>query len=515
MAIGTIIKKSLHDIIKSKLALFALFVLPAIIILVLCFSLNTAGLQNIRVAYSMENLTQNSLNTTLSLLELLKNKGYEIINSSAENCIENIKKGGWHICLIIRQGKTERELNIEIYTDASRINLAYALINHISHLIQIRSEELSISLIQAIIAVLDATKSNMNDAGSKLKELNKIVLNINAATSNIKAIANAIDTSFNLNDFKIDKLDELIEELGNSSNLTSDFEDIASHIEAKLKETQKKFLGIESKKAEIKSYSEEIVKLGESILLTSDKVRDITSKVNSSIDEIKEKNPEVLTSPIKTSVISVTTKTKNLDFVLPGFLTFILVSLALFVSSSLTIKEKKSKAYFRNFLTPISDLSFVTGYYFSFFIILAIEMALALLIISFFTDLFSGFALLNIVPILVIALSIFAFLGIFIGHISKSEEIAILINFFILLFFFFFSQTILPHEMLKPSPTTNKILAFSPFNIIEDSLKRIIFFKFPIGQSWFNLLILFAYTLIFFAIAVLSKKLTKHTLIYS
>ncbi|MEM4318298.1 MAG: ABC transporter permease [Candidatus Pacearchaeota archaeon] len=510
-----IIKKDWLLIVKSKLALFSLFLLPALIVLILSFSLSTVGLQQVRLSYYYENLSTNALATTQSLLELLKSKGYEVVNASKERCIENIKSGGWHICLLISPGSTENELTINIYTDASRINFAYTLINHLSTLIQIRSEEISIDLIQAIINVLDTTTKKLNESNNKIVQLNKKLIGITTESGAIIATTNAINTDFNIKDFKIDRLNALIEELGNSSNLTSDFEDVASDIEAKLKEIERRFKVIESQKGSIKSSTSNISRIVEEIVIISSSVKNTSESIIKDIGSIKEKKPGILTSPIKTSVVSVTTKSKNIDFILPGFLTFIIVSLALFVSSTLTIKEKKSKAWFRLSLTPLSDLSFFFSSFASFFLILLIEIILALAIVSFFTNLLPISTIFSILPLIILAIALFIFIGMFIGNIAKSEEVVILINFFILLFFLFFSQTIMPHEMVKQTYGVTKVLTYSPFNIIENSLKQMLFFRFTLAKIWFSLFILAIYASIFFVIALLTKKLTKHTLIYS
>ncbi len=305
-----IIKKDFKLVLKSKFALFTLFILPVIIVLILSISFSVTGLQNINIAYFNQNLTEDGLKTSSSIIEALKAKGYDIFSSnSSEQCIENVKSKGWHVCMIINQGKVKEELNIVFYVDSSRINIAYTLIHHISEIVKIRSEEISVTLIQAIIDVLDATRSEIVEKSNpKLFEFGKIISDIRIETAGIKTITNSIDTYFDIRDFNINELKDLIEGIGNASNLTPQLEDIAFDIERKLKQTKTKFETIESKKKEVFNSLSSIERLTETAGESIDAVRASNDKIIKSIDEVKVKEPSVISGPIKTSVSSIVSK---------------------------------------------------------------------------------------------------------------------------------------------------------------------------------------------------------------
>ncbi len=181
----------------------------------------------------------------------------------------------------------------------------------------------------------------------------------------------------------------------------------------------------------------------------------------------------------------------------------------------MTIKEKKSKAYFRNFLSPVSDVVVILSSYVFLLIVIILQLALVIPVIAYFTNLVTFSFILNMLPLIFVTSTLFIFLGIAIGYIARSEEAIILINLLIILFFIFFSQTVIPHEMLAPIPIIKQIVAYSPFTIIENIIKETAFFHFSISKNLMQLFILFSYAIFFFLISVFAKKLTKRHLIYS
>jgi ABC-type multidrug transport system permease subunit len=518
MALFALVKKDFASIIKSKLATFALFIFPLLVVLVLCIGFSVFGFQNIKIVYSKNaTLSEEAQKMLNSTLDFLKTKNYVLTEVNFSECIENVKIRQAHICLVV-SSPNSNTLKLELYVDETRLNFAYALISQLSQLIQLKEKEISIALIQAIINVVELSEKKAGDSLQKLNELNSKLSAIGAEYANIQSSATAIDTGFSIEDFNVKQLEAIADELeernlSNATDLIDSLNSAISTLKSKLQATKGRFERIEEKKKVILDASGRIVVL-------SDEARQLSENVKSQQQEILTaakgplRNASVLASPIETEIKPLSVQQKNLDYILPGLISFILMTLTLFFSSILTIKEKKSKAYFRNFLSPVKDSTFILASYISLIIMLVLEMFLIILLISRFSTLISPSFLPNFLPLLLIALTSFIFLGMFVGNLTRDEEVCILVIFFILLAFLFFSPMIMPSEMIKQQAIRN-VVAFLPFNLVDNALRDIIFFKFSIVKEYFALCLLLAYAAVFCLAAFLAKKLTKHQLLYT
>lgn len=513
-----LIKKDFKGLIKSKLTWFSLFILPLIVALLLSISLNSYGLQNIKIAYHVNftNISHTAQANVLSLIKFLEEKGYGVLKSNtSEECIENVKLRSWHICMIVESGGSTDEMNIQLFVDESRLNLAYALINQVSELIQIKSEEISISLVQVLINTIESNEKELIEIKKRLDNLKSNIHGIKTEKSNIENNAKAMDTYFSIDEFDLSELEDLVDELENTnaSNLSDDFMNAISKIRSKLADVETRFSSIEGKKNVVINSTRSLASMIEKIEQSSNQLTTSQEKMSNEIKNVKQRNVSIITSPIKTFVKPIATKTKNLDLVLPAFIAFFIVTITLFVASAFTIKEKTSKAYFRNFLAPVKDSTFVFSTYVVLLTIILVEILLIIAVVFPFTNILDKKVLLNFLPIFILSITAFIAIGMFIGYIGKREEIVVLIIFFVLLALLFFSPILMPYEMFKQAWIKNAI-AYSPFNIVENSLKEIIFFRFSIAKEWLSLLILLAYSAIFFVLTIIAKKFTKHQLIY-
>jgi ABC-type multidrug transport system permease subunit len=515
MAVLTLVKKDFINIFKSKLAIFILFIFPLLIVLGICISFNVFGFHHIKVVYYKNISSEKANNMFNSLIEVLKSKNYVLEEVDERKCIESVKKRQSHICMIVNN-PIEESLNIDLYVDETRLNLAYALINQISQAIQVKSEEISITLIQAIIDVIGVSEKKTSESLQKLNELESVLNEIEGEKANIENNVRSIDTSFSIKDFDISRLESLVEDLENTnaSNLTDDFKSAIEKIESKLEEIKRRFEDIEGKKTIILNSNNKIGILIATSKQLKQNTQENLNKISEATGNIKMRNVSVLTSPIKIDTKPISIPQKNVDYVLPEILAFIIMTLSLFFSSIIIIKERKSKAYFRNFLSPVKDYAFIFSSYLFLISIIMAEVILILLLISKFSTLIDKFFLLNFIPLLLISSTVFIFLGMLIGYLTKHEEVCILVIFIILLGFLFFSPMLMPSEMIKQQ-IIRKAVTFLPFNLIDSTLREIIFFKFSIVKEYFVLCLLLAYAAVFCLAAFLTKKLTKHQLLYT
>ena len=121
--------------------------------------------------------------------------------------------------------------------------------------------------------------------------------------------------------------------------------------------------------------------------------------------------------------------------------------------------------------------------------------------------------MLNVLPILTIALivisSVFIFIGMFIGHLFRSGETSLLAAIGIAFFMLFFSNTILPIESL-PSYIAN-IVKFNPFIIAESIVKQVILFGANLATIAEPLYFLIGGAVLFFVLTFISRELTRRS----
>ena len=180
-------------------------------------------------------------------------------------------------------------------------------------------------------------------------------------------------------------------------------------------------------------------------------------------------------------------------------LVLVIMLIAMLLGSSLVIREKTSPAYFRNFITPASDMVFVLGHFLTNLFILVFQLGILLGVAAYFF----GDVLLEVLgqaalPMLLV-ISVFVLIGMLIGYIFKSEETAMLGTISVASLFLFFSSTILPLETLPGN--LREIALYNPFVLSEALLKKIMLFKAEMISVIDPILTLLSYGLIL-AIAV-------------
>ena len=242
-------------------------------------------------------------------------------------------------------------------------------------------------------------------------------------------------------------------------------------------------------------------------------LKNISSNLDVLINSINKVNvleAEKIVSPIKTKVEPISIDSKNRDYLIPTIIALIALFGGVLLSSTLVLKEKKTKAYFRNFLTPTWDFTFIFGSYLTSLIILSIQFLL----------IFAGIILILKIPIfgvlpsvllvLFMSISVFVFLGMFIGYLFRSEETTIFAAVLTASVLMFFSNTILPIETISSS--FNKFAVFNPLVVSETALKKVILFDFNAFAVLPEIYVLGGFLLVFATLTYISRKVTKRML---
>lgn len=187
--------------------------------------------------------------------------------------------------------------------------------------------------------------------------------------------------------------------------------------------------------------------------------------------------------------------------VFPILLIFMLSFISILLSNMLVLNETHSQAYFRNFLVPVSELSFIFGLFITNLLLIGFQLGVFLLVawLSFGIPLF-----LNL-PVFLFSVFasviLFVLIGMFFAYLVPERQTSLLLSLFFSLILFFFSDIIFPLEIMPPTATL--FAQFNPIVLGEGIFRQVLFYGHGIADQYFAFGVLAMYIL-FFGILVLA-----------
>ncbi len=488
MSLISIINKNLKIFSRSKISALAIIVAPVLIILFAGFIFNSFTLSGVIIGAYSDNYT--------TLSEKIMG-GFEeqnfIINkfSSQQECIDSVKLSKTQICVIFPDdlSTTGSLKDVLFYADHSRLNLAYNLINDIEGQISSEASSLGVVLAQDLIDSLQSAKNSLPNQRIKISDSMTKLDNINQLTSNDSVL----------------DIDQAIDYLNEAKDLSEDSdvkEEIANAIEVleSLNESSSQILD---------NFNEIEVQSKDANALLGQVSLDLNQLINS-INGISVLEAEKIVSPINIKIESVSVDSTNRDYLFPTLLSLIALFGGVLLSSTFILKEKKTKAYFRNFITPTGDFTFIFGTYLTCLIILFLQFLLVFIGIQWILKIPLLSSLLEVSLILFFTLNVFIFLGMIIGYLFKSEETIVFASMLIASALMFFSNALLPLESI--SGGFKQFAGFNPLVISEMALKKILLFNFSYASILQELYILGGFFLVFVVLAYVGRKIIKRRL---
>jgi ABC-2 type transport system permease protein len=541
MKLLRIIVKNLKILFRSKSSAFIIILGPLILVALISLAVSNANDYTIKIA--VFELGNNEVNNNVK--NLLNSEGYAITNyQDLDTCIENVEINNNDVCLVLPKTFLSNQSNkITVYVDQSRMNFIDSVMITISRIINLNSEEISHSLTTELVStVQNAYDTNLENYN--LNEINKNnleVINqknnkINSNSDYDSKIINKVGTNEDyledLESFQTDvnsdisslleDLEELLDEidtknisLTNYNNVKTEFEkledfdedvdeleDVFDTLNSNFNGLKKDLTSLSSGLKEIKSSSTEIKNKNSLILENIDKIETNLDQIISEIEQLRTISVDNIVNPttIEKKYV-VASENKSLYF-LPDFLTVVIIFVGIMLSSTLVVMEKKSKAHFRNFITPTGETIQVLGRYCTTFLIAFFQVIFILLFGKYVLKLSLNIDYWVVVLGIITSLTFFIFLGHIIGYISRTQEGNFMISTLVSSVMIFFSNLILPVETY--SLLFQEILSFNPFIISSKILKKgLIYSKdlFSCQIEFFTLLGYIFLTIIFMLVA--------------
>ncbi len=482
----SIVNKDLKIFTRPKFSAIIIILAPVFIILLAGFAFNSSNLSGITVAVYSDSYT----NLTEEILQEFEDQNFTIKKfNSQENCVDSVRLSQTQICVIFPDdiSVTGSLKDVIFYVDHSRLNLAYTLVHNIESKVSSKASSLGVALTQDLIDILESAKNNLpkqkieiSDSISKLNQIDE----------------KASNTSFSSNiQITLDYLNDA-EDLLNKSTAKDKISDSIIILQSINEQISDNLINIKSQSKEINFILKGV----------SSNLETLISSMNNRVTL----EAENIVSPIKTKIEPISSDSNNRDYLIPTILALIALFGGVLLSSTLVLKEKKTKAYFRNFITPAWDFTFIFGSYLTSLIILSIQFLLIFAGIKWILKMPILQILPGILLVLFISLSVFIFLGMFVGYLFRSEETTIFASILTASVLMFFSNTILPVETISNS--LNKLAMFNPLIVSEIAFKKIILFKLNLYSILPELYILGGFLLVFAILTYLGRKLTKRRL---
>ena len=551
-----IFKKNLKVLMRSPGSAVIVLVAPLLIVFVIGFGLSIQEKDTISIGLSgspsgeLFNRVLNSINSS----------GYSFRTyGDNSSCVSAIQIGKAVACIIFpKQLNLEENSSNEIvlYVDESRINLIYEIIDSLKASIQSENKEITKELSSKMLNILFETASLANSSITELDTLSSKVESLskspNSMISQFKLLdledvkqnnsffyskLNLLNSTFrslkkSSNDV-VDISPSVIDNLQNQS-IKDDFSSEINELDETLSKYRPFYAAVRDVKREYESINSSLQMLAKKlanareerleILSSSGKlssnisslqndlgnIRNAQQTILSKVSSFTVTNSNLIAQPIKAKVKSVNTDRRRLVYSFPYLLMLVVLFVGMMLPSTLVLIEKKSKAFFRNFVTPVGILYFNFVTFLTAIFLILLQVAGLLIFAYFVLDIPLNLNFMVSSSIILLSIVLFSLLGLLIGNIFNTFEGITMTAISLGLVFLFLSNLVISVESLAPK--IQKLLALNPYLLSSESLRRTLLFNNSFSQLSTNIWSLVFYSVIIFGVvcAVLLIKKSRY-----
>ncbi len=549
--LAVLVQKNLKLLVRARASALVVILGPLLIIFLAGIAFDNTNLYAVRVGTFSP--SYNDLSN--SFIEKLAEKQFKVTRYPGEElCIQGIRRGEIHTCIIFPEafaiGKNGSN-EIRFAVDYSQINLVWTVLNVMTTSISARTSELSRNLTAVLVQAVDFTRKSVKERRQNLVALTTENDEMGQRIANIQAELSEVELSIDPVEFGISNLtssktivkhwvdnslelgrnslaearhfisvaNDMAKQVGGEQLSTAlkesiaDIEDITArlqttdevvnaeyaqlsslidHIAGRITQTKSQIDLANSAQVFTLDELNAINKLLDQALLNILTLQKSVNEIEKVIGAIQITNPEAIVQPVQTTIVPVVAEQSYLNYIFPTLIALVLLFTALLLAPTLILLERNSPAYFRNFMTPTSDLVFMGSVFVTTAFLLVIQLVVILAIAGiFFTQILNAFAYSAVVLALMITL--YTCLGMIVGYVFNSEETSMLASMALGSVFLFMSDIIIPLESM-PAIIMN-FAKFNPLVIGSDLLRRTILFNASFSEIWGGLLVLFVFTL--------------------
>ncbi len=325
----------------------------------------------------------------------------------------------------------------------------------------------------------------------------------NASTHSLDDV---LDMFNETSDYAQDKNRSISTEREAIVDLVDDSFTAIANSEAALIETANRFSEISNAREDLKTG---VATVGDSLKEISDNITDVRDVLRDSDFMIKGlaiTSSSTITRPIVTKIEPVVMERSRLNYIFPFLLVMVVMFVAMLLSATIVVREKDSRAHFRNFTTPCPDITFILGNFLTTLLLTIVQVGILVAAgLLIFNALMTNVALSFVVLIFVSIL--FIVIGLAVGYLFSSGQSSILGALSVGSVMLLVSDFILPLESM---PTAVRGIArFNPFVLGSDVLRKTMLFGSGIFDVVGTLAIILVYSAIIFLLVWGLDKATK------
>ncbi len=531
----SVVAKNLKLLFRSRETLFTIIFGPLLIIL-LVSAAYTGG--DTDTALRIGTYAPQYTPLADQMITAMKGKGYLVsVFDDQQQCIDRIKSAELHTCVIFPPDfrfKGNGTNTVTFAVDYSRVNLVYRIIDGLSEQFGLQSTELSQGVASDLLARVQLAHGTVQEQLAAADAIDKGLVTARAKLAGGKASIESVDVNISYVDLleirgRVNGLGITITELkregqealANASELLGRVEDRCANCSSEtqdllldgrralqnasdrlsqvadagpqavaaatmvVEDAARSMAALRSSFDGLVNASQEVdADLQETIALLDEADARVTTlrgnlrHLDESLQQSVGLNASSVATPITTRIEAISGG-GNLAFTYPYVLMLVIMFLGLMLNSTLIVMDKTSKAAFRNFTTATRDeyhvlMSFIT----TFLILLA--QTLAILLVSYFflsAPLFANFG--TSLLIIVVAITLFSFLGMIIGYLAGTQEAAMIASLSLGSVLLFISNLVLPLEAMNR--VVQALSVHNPYVVLSELLKQSMLFGLPLG----------------------------------
>lgn len=554
-----IIEKNMKLLLRSKSSAFIIIFGPIVLITLLGLAFGNTQQYELNIGVYSSGYTEFSE----SLLAKLTDRGYAVTREPAETiCIEHVKTRDSNVCMVFPQDlqvKEDVSQDITFHVDFSNVNLVYNIISAISTGVGDKAKEVSISLTQDLLNRLQRTEAIVDERVPTLVGLTQKSDTIRQEAERISASVNnlnlTLETNASLGQVETEisflrnlayesmrEANDLVDVLNAEINVLHGNKTGIEHHLDKAEEQYSKFrsdlsdsdVKMQERVGGLRTYVADVdTKLGAvqnargSIMTSLSNIKtdlqasiEMLNQMQTSLNEMKRltttveiTSAEKIVNPLTTRIVPIAEEETHFNYLFPTLLVLVIMITSILLSSTIIMVEKKSKSFFRNYITPTNEATFLLGTYLTTLIIMVMQVGIFLLVSSLFFDTAIVPSLFKIPVLLFFIVTFFILVGILVGIFFKSEELTTLAAITVASAMLFFSSTILPLESMPPFFKT--LASLNPFVLSESVLKEAILFNLDLGMLMDKVYLLILYILIIALFCVKLQQWLRDDMFYN
>ncbi len=545
MKVVKIVSKTLRMIIRSKTSLAAVLLGPLLIITLvgLAFGSMTQYSLNIGVfAHDYDDLVESYLKT------IDEDTTYQVTRYPIiDNCINDIRRGSAHTCIEFPrnfQAGGNGTNEIKFYVDQSKTDMVEIIRNVVVDRLSQRTAEITeertedvLSRVEAVDNIISEQAVVLQDISSKLRsaedDLDEAISGFEYLNS---LIVGADDRMDDLDDITSDMLgyaEDLRDEAYDAVDIGQSWIDEINHSDYSSLDSireEVKYLYNDSYEARLDALNlirddrdgssdieSSVASVEQDMVSARDYVEDsigLIGDVGSAFSQASEDfagidGAENITAPVRTSLEPVVSERAPLSYMFPTLLVMVIMLVSVMLAGTLVVVEKTSSSFFRNFVTPTSDMAFIAGIFIANIVVTFSQSLLIILVASL---VFGGVMLTNLLTIavaLLIISALFTLLGMLLGYLFNTQEMVSLSGITVSSLFIMLSGIIVPLEQMPQHMIDYSI--YNPLLMGEGILRRSIIFQTELINEAImrDVFLILGFSLILLVLVIVTQRIKK------